>query len=434
MNDVEDIKKEETSLSESLLDPIEVRSLSSNTSHTQNIRNELNKIHNEQQEAMISLLFEQPIEKNKLSKAQFLIENLGIEKTHPALKKQAQQITDYHQLNQIFSKKQEDILEYIGLIRTALKDASPTVDNIRDILNVWKDQVQSVQLRDAAIKDAFLIPADPALKITLPKTEGFLAFLEHCLNKQMPKILESIAFEVQYTKPHNELTSKDIALANERWQQQTEAQFARLKNHTSSESIAKIKNWYEQIPSALTDREKKTIESNNTYPYTPLESKENRESRIEYISGCKARREQLNKASVARSLELAERKAKTLFCDPKSAPYAKQKCELSDKDRVEMQIQLGILPVSKSRNSYFGALRSTVSGTPSYQTEFSGARLDNDQLPSFPDRRELAKKMLTRLFEQRVARHPKVVEVASKTETPEEMLSQVISKVKKMKI
>ncbi len=337
---------------------------------------------------------------NELTRVQFLRERLSVaEKAvlekdemytagkditekdiHDVAKLQGHQISAYQTLNDSFLASLEKNQHYIQLVRHALDKQDVTPENVRAIIVDWKQQLDTGLMVASGAESASSSEASEAQYPIPLNTSSFRAFVHHCARSKFA----DLTHDVQYSKPHNELGKYDYTLAEDLWAKIEATRYSRLETNVKG-IMPRVKKWLDIIPQALSYKE--MDEREQLTPFKMGESKEYREERKRQVPGHEPSMEQKQDKAVARAVANAFAKERETL--------RKQHCELPDPIRIEMQFNLGVIPISKSRQSYFSAARKSISGSQQWQTEFKGHRLADEALISFPERKASAAKVLT---------------------------------------
>lgn len=418
-------------------------------------RSSLDELFQQFQANIVRYLAETPKEDHRLTKAQFLGARFSESEIasdssditlEAALAKQAEQIAQYQLLSQSFTHKQQNVLTYLDLIRAGLNSQPVTTEHVRNLLLNWQNEINlSLRISAGQAEPLQSSPSSASSAETLYQsaplfTGDFHAFIKHALS--LPDILEKIVYEVRYNKGDAQLTEEDVQLAEISWADRLQAQFARLAA-VDKHVTPMVEEWHKLKPQALTYAQMAQREQINRKPYQPDESVADRKMRYQDISGYEPRLEQIKDASIVQNLAERARKAKH--------PIAKQHCELPDRERIEMQFELGIRPFSKSRESYTRALLNTVTGSQTWQTSFNGARLDPEHPVAFPERRAIAQKVVEPFLQLRNMIHKKLTtpvnldpsssstqasasDIADKSPETDLHVDEVVSQLQKMRL
>jgi len=396
----------------------------------------LAEIYKNFQDMMVENILARPKVDNELTKVQFLSERLSEPKSEEldkgrlsinekdiedAAKLQAEQITAYQRLNNAFLSSLAQNQHYIKCVSDALAGQDITPENVEAVIVDWKKQVESY-LRVASGIDSESMIGGAEIKYPLPlellQARSFGAFVNHCASSKF----SDLTHDVRYSKDDQDLTKYDRELADKVWDKIEVARFKRLESNFPGIKD-RVDKWNKIIPLPLLYDQ--IAEREKLNPFKEGENKEYRKERQRLVPGHEPSLKQREAKAVARDIARGKETLK------------KQHCELPEHIRVEMQFNLGIIPISKSRQNYLSCLASSVIGGEKWQTDFTGARMAEDMPVIFPARKEMVIKQLTPLFEKRIQAHKHLCDESSSRDTSESIgdsVALVTNNLKKFKI
>lgn len=293
-------------------------------------------------------------------------------------KNQIRNMTSYEILNEKFAEKAEVVQLVLQILKIKLGQDPITPTAVEAHLNAWHTEILNNQKIDAGI----ITDTEKTANYPNIQSPHLLAILLHAKDAKRGA-LQAITDEIQYLLTDNEAEiKKQVMLANESWQQ-IEANWLTEVNDRNPTLANNIKTWLTRIPPML--NEDQTWERDNIRNFVPEqhETKEERKKARSLVNGYEP------------ITNLNRDKAKACLKAGELKPLRRTHEELSESMRTEMQFELGIRKISRSRQGRVTAIYSLVTGYEQWQQEFvTGADGRKTSHSPFPVRKAEAQSLL----------------------------------------
>ncbi len=310
--------------------------------------------------------------------------------------------THYMLASENYAEREQIALQVIQILKMKLGDNIATKENVLATLNEWREEVKKSQKKAAgrlieepekAVQAAQAPQSEAPNKQQISEAikrinqKYLLAYLSHAC-----KVPSAIAYEVNFFGINKDMPPQAAQaagkLAHKAWDEIESEKKKRLEAITSTSFTDHLTQWMGLIPAPLSYEELKEKSEKRNFDIN--ETKEQRKHGRSLVNGFDPVYE-LNK-KVAVALDTARRFRKEAKVD-----ITRQFLEHAESTRVEMQLKLGLLPISHTRQpTWWSKTKSMVVGAD-YQREFEPDRVrleKGQEKMSFPERRAMLQKQL----------------------------------------